>query len=422
VINIAYARIGKKEGIFDALMKSHWKFIVSVCIAEILTMGGTMFFPALLPDFQSEWHLSNTEAGWINGIFFGGYAAFAPILVSLTDRIDPRRIYLFSAALGAFSMLGFGLLAQGTVTAMIFRFCAGISLAGTFMPGLKALSDHITGENQSRAIAFYTSSYGIGTAASVFFSGLLVIWLHWRQAAVLLSLGYIGAVLIFALTVEPKMPASPLRKHPLSSFNFRGALRNRSAVGYISGYAVHCWELFGFRSWMVAFLAFSMTLQGGNGDYLSPQNIATLIVLAGVPASILGNEIAHRWDRRRAVAIFMLVSGIFGCFLGFCVHLPYTIVAGLCILYGIAVMLDSGSLTAGIVAAAYDEERGKTLALYTFAGFCMAFVSPLAFGFILDMAGSGIFGWGLAYASLGAVSMSGPLWLRLFRNTNPKNV
>jgi len=60
--------------------------------------------------------------------------------------------------------------------------------------------------------------------------------------------------------------------------------------------------------------------------------------------------------------------------------------------------------------------------LYTFAGFCMAFVSPLAFGFILDMAGSGIFGWGLAYASLGAVSMSGPLWLRLFRNTNPKNV
>ncbi len=403
-------------------MNSQVKFITSVCIAEILTMAGTMFFPALLPGFQSEWRLSNTEAGWINGIFFGGYAAFAPILVSLTDRIDPRRIYLFSASLGAFSMLGFGFLAQDTVTAMIFRFCAGISLAGTFMPGLKALSDHITGENQSRAIAFYTSSYGVGTAASVFFSGLMATWLHWRQAAAVLSLGYIGAVLIFALAVAPKTPVSPEQKHPRSSFSIRGALRNRSAVGYISGYAVHCWELFGFRSWMVAFLAFSLTLQKGNSDYLSPQNVATLIVLAGVPASILGNEIAHRWDRRRAIAVFMLVSGIFGCFLGFCVHLPYTIVAGLCILYGIAVMLDSGSLTAGVVAAAYDVERGKTLALYTFAGFCMAFLSPLAFGFILDMTGGGMFGWGLACASLGAVSMSGPLWLRLFLKTNKKTL
>ncbi len=64
-------------------------------------MAGTMYFPALLPGFQAEWGLSNTEAGWINGIFYGGYAAFVPILVSLTDRIDPRRIYLYSAIFGA---------------------------------------------------------------------------------------------------------------------------------------------------------------------------------------------------------------------------------------------------------------------------------------------------------------------------------
>jgi len=94
-------------------------------------MAGTMYFPALLPGFQAEWGLSNTEAGWINGIFYGGYAAFVPILVSLTDRIDPRRIYLYSAVFGAASMAGFGWLAEGTLTAMLFRFCAGVSLAGT---------------------------------------------------------------------------------------------------------------------------------------------------------------------------------------------------------------------------------------------------------------------------------------------------
>lgn len=396
-------------------MKSQVRFTTSLCVAEILTIASTMFFPALLPSFQVEWDLSNTEAGWINGIFFGGYAIFSPLLVSLTDRIDPRRIYLISAALGAISMFCFGLLAQGTLTAMLFRFCGGTSLAGTFMPGLKALSDRITGEHQSRAIAFYTSSYGIGTATSVFLSGWLVSMLPWRQAALLLSSTYLGALVIFALTVTPTTPPVQGKSHVLDPFNFRETLQNRPTIGYMLGYAVHCWELFGYRTWMVAFLAFSLNLHTTQHQSFSPQNIATLIVLAGVPASVLGNEIARRGNRRKIIALFMLTSGILGCFIGFTAPLSYVVVSAFCILYGIAVMLDSGSLTAGVVAASHDTERGRTLALYTFAGFCMAFVSPLCFGFILDLAGGGVVAWGIAFASLGLMSASGPIWLHMYR-------
>jgi hypothetical protein len=65
------------------------------------------------------------------------------------------------------------------------------------------------------------------------------------------------------------------------------------------GYAAHCWELFGFRSWMVAFMVFSLSLQPQINVKLSPQSLVTLILLAGVPASILGNEGALYWGRRR---------------------------------------------------------------------------------------------------------------------------
>jgi MFS family permease len=399
-------------------MNSQVTFIIFICAAEIFSMAGTMFFPALLPGFRIEWGLSNTEAGWINGIFYGGYAASVPILVSLTDRVDSRRIYLYSAAFGAASMAGFGWLAQGTLTAMIFRFCAGISLAGTYMPGLKALSDHITGRGQSRAIAFYTSSYGIGTALSVFLTGWLATWLSWRWAAILLALGCLGSVLIFAFTVRPRKIDLSHKEPVLSTFDFKGVLKNRSAVGYMLGYAVHCWELFGFRTWLVAFLAFSLTFQPGQGFQLSPQNLATIVLLAGVPSSILGNETAQHWERRRVIAVFMLTSGIIGCVIGFTASLPFMIVAALCLIYGIAVMLDSGALTAGIVAAAHDTERGRTLALYAFVGFGMAFLAPLAFGCVLDLSGSGIYGWGFAFAILGLLSASGPLWLRLFRSNS----
>jgi MFS family permease len=399
-------------------MNSQITFIICICFAEIFSMAGTMYFPALLPSFRKEWGLSNTEAGWINGIFYAGYAAFVPILASLTDRIDPRRIYIYSAAFGAASMAGFGWLVQGTLTAMIFRFCAGISLAGTYMPGLKMLSDHITGKGQGRAVAFYTSSYGIGTALSVFLAGWLTTWINWRMAAVLLALGCLASVLIFACVIRPGKHDLPSEEPVVASFNFQKVLQNRSAVGYMLGYAVHCWELFGFRTWLVAFLVFSLSFEPGRGCHLSPQNLATIVLLAGVPASILGNETAQHWGRRRVISIFMMTSGIIGCVIGFAASLPFMIVVALCLLYGIAMMLDSGALTAGLVAAANDRERGRTLALYAFVGFGMAFLSPLAIGYVLDISGSGTYGWGFAFAAMGLLSMSGPLWLRLFRVNN----
>ena len=72
-----------------------------MCLAEILGILGFFAFPALLPTFIEQWHLTNTEAGWINAVFFLGYMLAVPVLVSLTDRVDPRRIYLISIALTA---------------------------------------------------------------------------------------------------------------------------------------------------------------------------------------------------------------------------------------------------------------------------------------------------------------------------------
>jgi len=94
-------------------------------------------------------------------------------------------------------------------------------------------------------------------------------------------------------------------------------LGNRPAVGYILGYGVHCWKLFGYRSWLVAFLVFNLSLQQGFTSPLSPQNIAMIILLAGVPASIAGNEGAMAWGRRRALATYMIGSGLLGCVIGF---------------------------------------------------------------------------------------------------------
>ena len=152
-------------------MLSGIRLIVAACIAEVAVMTGFGTFPGLLPTFFAEWQLSNTEAGWINGIYFGAYMVSVPVLVSLTDRTDPRYVYLFAAAVSGLSSLGFALFAEGFWTASLFRALAGIGLAGTYMPGLKVLTDHLPAKSQSRAVAFYTATFSIGSAGSFFFAG-----------------------------------------------------------------------------------------------------------------------------------------------------------------------------------------------------------------------------------------------------------
>ena len=383
-------------------------------------MTGTMYFPALLPSFQGEWGLTNTAAGWINGVFFAGYAITSPILVGLTDRVDARRIYLPCAFLATLSLFLFGWCAEGTWTAAALRLLGGIGLAGTYMPGLKALSENVTGPKQSRYIVFYTATYGIGTALSVYLAGS-------SRTGHRLALGggtpgpgtAGGHAHLSPPLVPPRKPAGSAAGLRFSANDLKIVLGNRPAVGYMLGYGAHCWELFGYRSWLVAFLVFSLSLQPGFTSPLSPQNIAMIILLIGVPASILGNEGAMAWGRRRALAAYMIGSGLLGCVIGFAAGLNFYLVVSLCLLYGMTNLFDSGALTAGLVSESPERQRGLTLAVYSFTGFGMAFLAPLAFGAILDAAGGGVAAWGLAFAALGIVCMSGALWLRIFRAGSP---
>ena len=86
---------------------------IAMCVAEVLGMLGFSTFPALIPTFELEWDLSRIDSGWISGIYFAGYVAIVPVLTSLTDRIDPRRVILSSLMIGMAGALGFALWAQG---------------------------------------------------------------------------------------------------------------------------------------------------------------------------------------------------------------------------------------------------------------------------------------------------------------------
>src|SRR5690606_32638984 len=98
-------------------------------------------WPALLPGFLERWPIDNSQAGWITGLFYAAYTISVPLLVTLTDRVDPKKVYLFGVGCTVVAHLAFALIADGFWTAAAARVLAGIGWAGTYMTGLKLLAD-----------------------------------------------------------------------------------------------------------------------------------------------------------------------------------------------------------------------------------------------------------------------------------------
>jgi predicted MFS family arabinose efflux permease len=378
------------------------RLIGGLILAEIFSMVAFSTFAVTLVDFTRIWQLTPTQAGWISSAFFAGYVAAVPLLVGLTDRFDARRIYYVACVLGIAGGLGFAWLADGLAVAMLFRALAGASLAGTYMPGLRILTERLTGQARLRVIPYYTASFGIGVSLSFLVSGWLVQLLGWQGAFALSGLCSAGAIILVALAtagipIIPETRAAGPKRHPL---DLRPAFRNREALAYILAYCGHCWELFAHRAWMHAFLIFAWQQSYDAPPGASPAHWSTLIVLIGVPASIIGAEVASQHGRRRLIRVVSLASCAMGLAAGLAGMYSYALAIAALFVYNILITADSGALTTGAVAAARPGEQGATLAVHSILGFLGGGIGPLVVGCGLDLGGGIVSGgaWLVAFA------------------------
>lgn len=389
--------------------------VVTMCAAQGCAQIGAFGVAALLPTLIAAWSLSNTEAGWIGGIYYAAYTLVVPLLSSLTDRVDPKRIYLGSVALTALAFAGFAWMATGFWSALAFRALMGVGWAGSYMPGLKALSDLVEGPAQSRAVAAHAAAVGVSGALSFAVAGAVNAWLGWQWA---LLPGALGATLAFVLVLvalpsrPPRAPAGPAG----ALLDFRPVLRNRSALAYSIAYGVHTWEMSALRAWVVTFLTFVSARSAATWTPLAPATVATVMGLLGVWASVAGNELAIRFGRRRFILSTLLASAVMAGVIGFGAGLPYVGAAALVLVYAVLIWSDSSSLTAGSAGSAEPGRRGATLAVHSTLGYAGGFLGPLALGATLDLAGgASVLGWGLAFGHVTVALVAGALvflWLR----------
>ena len=386
--------------------------LVTLCLALVLSMVGFANFAVLLPEFSALWHLTSTQAGWIGGIYFVGYVAAVPLLVGLTDTVDARKIYVCGTLVGIVSSFGFAWFADGFWSAMVFRFLAGVALAGTYMPGLQILSARLDEAWRQRAVPWYTSAFGVGSGFSYYYSGQLAERVEWSAIFHIAAFMQISCLILVLVAIASRQPARTVNeRHPL---DFRPVFSNRSAMAYVLGYVGHSYELFAFRAWIVAFLVFAAAAVGTDASRSEITLYVTIYSLVGMPASIIGAYLAESGRRPTVLSSITAMSFLIGAGYGFLVGQPLIWVLLVGGLYSAIIMADSAAFTAGTVKMARRGERGATLAVHSVCGFSGGFLGPLAVGAVLDVTGGqgSSFAWTLGCFTIALGSLAALVGIR----------
>ena len=389
-----------------------------MCLGQLGSLLPHVVVPSILAAFLiPEWQLSGAQAGLLAGSGAAGYMLAVPVLATLTDRIDARKILIAGSAVSALGTLLFGLFATGLWSGALCNAIAGVGFAGAYMPGLKALTDRLAPGDSSRAITFYTSSFSFGVGLSFLVSQLVAENFGWRSAFYVTALGPV-VMLAVCLLLRPVQP----KPSPGRLLDFAPVFSNTKAMGFVLGYGAHCFELYGIRTWLVAFWTF-VALKNSDTSILTPLVVSVIFSLLAMPASILGNEFALRAGRHRAISIVMFASAAVALLIGLFANQSPWFLLPLLLAYAITVPADSGALTSGMSMAAHPDYRGATMAAHSTVGFSLSALGAWAVGVALDLAGGPLSAsaWMAAFSVLAAGILLGPLALYWSRTTAPSS-
>jgi predicted MFS family arabinose efflux permease len=275
------------------------------------------------------------------------------------------------------------------------------------MPGLKALTDRLAPGDSSRAVTLYTSSFSFGVGLSFLVAQLVAEAWGWRAAFLVTALGPL-VMLCVCFLLRPVTP-KPAQGRLL---DFAPVFRNTNAMGFVLGYGAHCFELYGIRTWLVAFWTF-VAMKNSDAPLLTPVVVSVLFSVLAMPASILGNECALRFGRHRAITAVMFSSAFVALLIGAFADKSPWLLLPLIVVYAITVPADSGALTSGMTMAADPNYRGATMAIHSTVGFSLSALGAWALGVALDAAGgpSSAAAWMAAFTVLAGGILLGPLAL-----------
>lgn len=351
---------------------------------------------------QSSWHL-----GYLASLFTVGF---------LADRYGAKRVFLASGIAAGASALLFALFADGFVSGALLYGLTGLFSGGSYTPGLTLISERFDASKRGRAMGFYLAAASLGYALALVFAGTLTPYIGWRGAFLVNACGPVAGCLLalYALRATSNL-IHPLPAGQAAATPLPAVLRNKPAMLAIWAYTFHSWEMLGMKAWMPAFLAAAAHLAGSSLTEAASLGAGlTAIAYAGSMAgSIAGGAISDRMGRTWTMLVMSFASLACSLSFGWMIAMPLWVLVAVGAVYSFAAIGDSSVYSTVVTELVPRRYIGAAYSIRSLLGFGAGAMSPWVFGLVLDWThaaeSSPLWMWGLAWSSIAAGAILGPL-------------
>jgi len=392
-------------------------WLAAICTSRALAASWFVAYSAVLPLTQLAWGLSGREAGLIQSGFHLGYLTSLLIVGFITDHFGARRAWLATGVFAWASPFVFVFFADGLWSAFWLHALTGLCQGGSYTPVLALINDHVERERRARAMGYLIAASSAGYAVCLGVAGLALKFTDWRGALAAVALMPLVAWILglaamqgTANRVHPRPAGEPM----LAAVP--AVLRNRNGMLSVWGYTFHNWELLGLWAWLPAFLTAAVMASGAAAGEAAALalSLSALTYVANIAGSIAGGTMADRWGRTQSILLWSCLSLVLSFSIGWLIALPVALLVALACLYNFAGIADSATHSTVLAESVPAHYLGVAYAVRSVIGFGAGVISPVAFGWALDLAGGGRtsadpFAWGIAWATLGVGGLLGPV-------------
>jgi len=338
---------------------------------------------AVQPLVQKEFHLSNTQLGYLTSAFLGFYMIAAPFTGPLADRYSRKLIII----LGAIFWSGLTLLTAVTHTywqLLVRHTLVGIGEATFVTIAPTFVADLFPEGQRGRVFGVFYLAIPVGTAAGYLLGGKLGADHGWRFPFYVAALpGFLLALAIWFIPEPPRGQFDSLKETPERG-TILGLVHNSAFWTVTLGMAAMTFALGGIQVWMPTFLS------AARGYSLERANelFGAIVVVDGILASLIGGWLGDRLLPR------MKSSHYFVSALSMGLGVPLMIVAlfarGPVMLPAIAaaaffLLLNTSPLNAALVNSVGAHIRATAIAVNIFIFHLLGDVpSPTLMGYVAD--------------------------------------